>query len=147
MAKRTNRVAWGLAAILVVALLGGVSVPYIWWRLPDAVVSLDGKRTTLPVYRSYKGDLLVWTREPQDEPFIIFSAESEVGPVGYQPLLDDLPETNHFLVSACFALVMDDGYHPGAMCSYYEGNRHASVHPGYVEFRAYSSSPRVRVKL
>jgi hypothetical protein len=132
---------------LAVVLLGGASVPYVWLRLPSAVVSLDGKPTALPVYRSFDGHLLVWTRGPGDETYVIDPARGDVAPVSYQSLLDDQTEVNHFLVSACFALVMDDYYHPLPVLNYYEGDRHAIVHPGYVEFKPDSLSPRVRVKL
>jgi hypothetical protein len=143
--KRTPRTAWWLSAVLALALLGGASVPYVWWRLPDAVVSLDGRPTTLPVYRSYDGQLLLWTSETTNAPFIIDPAGNDVAPVGYQPLLGDLTETNHFFVGTNFALIMDDGYRPRAVRAYYEGNRQATVREGYVEFYA-EQSTCVRVK-
>ena len=145
MKKRTNRTAWWLSAILAVVLLGAVSVPYVWWRLPGAVVSLDGRPTTLPVYRSCDGQLLLWTSETTNAPFVIDPAGNDVAPVGYQPLLGDLTETNHFFVTANFALIMDDGYRPGAVRAYYEGSRHATVREGHVEFYV-ERSTCVRVK-
>ena len=150
MHKLTNdRMKWGRWALLVGVVLALVclATPYVWLRLPGAVVNLDGKPTALPVYRSWDGQLLVWTREPQDEPYVIDPAGMDVAPVSYQSLLDDQTELNHFVVNARFALIMDDEYHPGPIRDYYEGDRHAIVHPGYVEFRPYGSSPRVRVKL
>jgi hypothetical protein len=131
-----------LAAVLAAALLVVATVPYIWWRLPGAVLSLDGRRTALPVRRSVDGELLVWTGPRA--PFVIDPAGADVCPVCYQPLLGDLPETNHFLIGTSFAFIMDDGYRPGVLRSYYEGDRHAVVEPGSVEFVTYAA--RVRVK-
>jgi hypothetical protein len=133
--------AGGVALVLVV----GASVPYVWVRVPGAVVSIDGKPAAVPVYRSHDGSLLLW----MNKPVVLFPSAGAVHPVDIaQPFLDldwDAHDWGHILLTGGFALVATDHYLPGVLGSYYEGDRHAAVHTGYIEFKEDSQSPRVRV--
>jgi hypothetical protein len=78
-----NRVIWGRCALLcgVLLLTCALSVrPYLWVRLPGAVVTFDGTPTSLAaVYRNSGGQLLLWIRESWGgDPFIIYPSGHRV---------------------------------------------------------------------
>jgi hypothetical protein len=162
MHKLTNdRMKWGRCALLVgpVLALAHLATPYVWLRLPAAVVSLDGKLTAhAAVYRSPDGQLLVWIREPnRGAADIINPSAGEVFAPCYGTLLDDVPENNHFWVTPFFALIADSRYHAGWGHHFDDDypSQGAVIRPGYSEFTelylapgtSHLRSQRVRVKL
>lgn len=151
------RAVRGLAGALGVALVGWASVPYvgqrlpllrphIWVRVPQAVVSLDGKPTDCTVYRSYDGNLLLWMYQP----VVLFPAAGAIQPVLAGLGLPDMDGGDphsfvHVLICGRFALVEEDAYR----CAFGEDNEdgapHAILRPGYVEFNP-AGEPHVCVK-
>jgi hypothetical protein len=147
----TQGLAWGLTGVLAVVLLGWVSLPYtgqwlpftrpyVWLRLPRAVVSINGKPSACRVYRSFDGRLLL-----PDSQSIINPAMGDVEDFDVGPLSDDTG-VNHFIVRNRFALVMDAYYRPGVdyplsdVC--HEPAPHVIVRPRSVEFNFNSASDR-----
>jgi hypothetical protein len=138
-----DRMKWGrwalLAAVLLTLVAHAWPYPYVWLRLPGAVVSLDGRPTAFAtVYRSLDGQLLVWFKEPSKEASWIIGSKGHVR----------APNGSSFLITARFALskekhpmgvyVLDNKWDLG-------GNPPPVYRPGYVEFTGVSRH-RLRVR-
>lgn len=146
MHKLTNdRMKWGRLGFLAGALLLLLAVawpyPYLWLRLPRAVVSLDGRPTArAAVYRSLDGQLLVWFKEPSTETIWI---------IGHSKGDIRAPNGSSLLVTPRFALSKERrpmGVYALDNKADLGGNPPPAYRPGYVEFTG-TSDRRVRVRL
>jgi hypothetical protein len=112
----TDRRKWGVCALLagIGMALASRAALYLWWRLPGAAVSVNGRPAThAAVYRSPEGQILVQINEPNgDITDIISPSDGDVRIASYEGFLDDMPEQNHFLITPLFALIADDRYRP-----------------------------------
>jgi len=106
MYKLTNdRRKWGRWALLAgmsLSMFALLARPYLWIRLPGAVVTFDGKTASLAaVYRSRHGQLLLWNRASRGgDPFIIYPSRGLVLEGNGGSILDG----GNYLANALFAL-------------------------------------------